>query len=526
MVQLVRGLLLLLCLASLGALAVVVWVATQRIGMAHDLEWMEGSMVDHTWRVLHGLPIYNAPSVDHVAYLYTPLYWWLCAVASLGLGEGWLTCRLVNLIAFAGVTATLMGLVYSAFPQREGVRPKFAPCVAAGLFLACYGVTDSWFDLARNDGVFLLFVVGAAWLALRPRSAQRSVNVKLGIAAGITLLLAFLGKQTAIACVPVTVVAAAFISMRRAMWILGTAVFAIVVTTAIYSWLTDGWFWFFVFHMPSGHHLDPELAAVFGSSDLPRAIPSVLAGIVLLCVASRIQAAPARVNDASEQTRRNAPTRRAWSLVAWAAGMLAVSFVTRCHVGGHVNTLLPMYLGSAVLSGALLLAVRERPRLFVVACLLALAQFAVLVKDPRPFLPSERQQEAQRELAALMQEQDGRATWAPAHGGLNRAAGAPPMSHAMAIGDVYRSGVPSPANPDPDPWSREVWFGLQTSIAESLASQRFSRIVLDDVFTSILAPAPETGYVMVSPPPYTDISALGLPVGLAILPIRVFERRP
>src|SRR5437016_5947719 len=67
-----------------------------RIGYPFELEWMEGAMVDHAARVRAGLPIYCAPTPEHVAFLYTPLLYQLGALVSLVTGQGFLALRLVS----------------------------------------------------------------------------------------------------------------------------------------------------------------------------------------------------------------------------------------------------------------------------------------------------------------------------------------------------------------------------------------------------------------------------------------------
>src|SRR5262245_21490265 len=69
---------LLLDVAALllaGALLVpllLLWA--RRAAHPFDLEWMEGGMLAHAWRIQHGLPLYDAPAAEFVPYLYPPGY--------------------------------------------------------------------------------------------------------------------------------------------------------------------------------------------------------------------------------------------------------------------------------------------------------------------------------------------------------------------------------------------------------------------------------------------------------------------
>ena len=43
-----------------------------RLPHLFEIEWMEGSMVDHVRRVIDGQPLYVAPSLDFVPFIYPP----------------------------------------------------------------------------------------------------------------------------------------------------------------------------------------------------------------------------------------------------------------------------------------------------------------------------------------------------------------------------------------------------------------------------------------------------------------------
>src|SRR5688572_24966262 len=49
-----------------------VWAA--RLGWPYDLEWMEGGMLAHSWRLAEGLPLYVEPGPEFVPFVYPPGY--------------------------------------------------------------------------------------------------------------------------------------------------------------------------------------------------------------------------------------------------------------------------------------------------------------------------------------------------------------------------------------------------------------------------------------------------------------------
>ena len=81
--------------AALAHTTAYLFITSQRIVYPFELEWMEGALVDHTARILAGLDLYTEPSIDHVSYLYTPLYYYLAALASSITEIGYLPLRMI-----------------------------------------------------------------------------------------------------------------------------------------------------------------------------------------------------------------------------------------------------------------------------------------------------------------------------------------------------------------------------------------------------------------------------------------------
>ena len=134
---------ILLAIVAAHVLAFL-FVVVQRVGYPYELEWMEGSLVDHTSRILRGQDIYTEPGIEHISYLYTPLYYYVSAVMAWFTGIGYLPLRLVALLASLGCAA-LVGLMV----WRE-TRARSPALVAGGFFLAGFWVVDGWYDLARR----------------------------------------------------------------------------------------------------------------------------------------------------------------------------------------------------------------------------------------------------------------------------------------------------------------------------------------------------------------------------------------
>src|SRR5262245_60511937 len=85
----------LVALAIAADVALAVQIAL-RLTYPHELEWMEGAMVDHAERVRAGLDLYVPPTAQHVQFLYTPLLFYLGALVAAVIGPGFLALRLVS----------------------------------------------------------------------------------------------------------------------------------------------------------------------------------------------------------------------------------------------------------------------------------------------------------------------------------------------------------------------------------------------------------------------------------------------
>ena len=55
--------------AGLLQLGLLLYIFAHRIGYPFDLEWMEGAMLIHVWRMQRGLPIYVEPSLDFIPFV-------------------------------------------------------------------------------------------------------------------------------------------------------------------------------------------------------------------------------------------------------------------------------------------------------------------------------------------------------------------------------------------------------------------------------------------------------------------------
>lgn len=489
---------------GLGALAVLAFVFAlcQRLPYPHELEWMEGAMVDHASRIANGLPLYCAPGPEHVPFLYAPLFFWIGGlVMALG-GDGLLALRLVSALSSIG-TALLIG----HHVRRETRNVAFG-LVAASLFVAGYGWLAWWYDLARNDALFVLLIVSCCHV-LRHGGARRWI-----LAAGLGTA-AFLAKQTALMWLPAIAVGAAFLDWRLALRFVGATATGIGIAVGAMHFASDGWSTFWLFEMPRHHGWVGEQKLGFWIHHVPTIAPLLLLallGFVADCRAGR--------------------WRTALFLAAFASGGLVASWLSLLHVGGFDNVLVYAFAGACVVGP--IAAANARLATFV-GPLLLVVQFVLLghaawQRGPlHTLLPQPAHRRAHDELLEFVQARSG-PVWIPAHGGISARTGHGSFAHGQAIFDLLQV-LPRAANGMFDidalvdrrrldalsPRAREAVTGFFDRTTAALRERRFAAIVVDqfagaDAFRYLFGSALD-GYERSSSPLLREPPALRPPIG-------------
>lgn len=456
--------------AVLLALLCRVWLG--RIGHPYDLEWMEGGMLSHAWRLQQGLPLYVPPGPDFIPFVYPPGYAAVVAAASLG---GPLTPALGRAISLLGalVAAAALG---AAVHRQTSDR---VAAVAAGLvFLGAYPGSGAFYDLVRPDGLAIGLLGLALALGLDGRRGT-------AVCCGLFLAAAFLVKQHT---------AAFGLPIAAGLWLRGgwreaarfTAASALPALLAT-GWLqlqSDGRFLQYLLAVPAAHPLIwhralpgvprelgaplPVAAAACGLwlvLSAPRRVPPalavgvpVLAGIALATWAGMRPAAdvhtgvgtlPAAVGvwavgagAVAAAVRVAGRGVRSWRWVygvGVAAVAVGVTAMMRAHNGGFLNVLMPLHWVCALGLGLAAARARAHDRLLLrragTAALAAQLAWSAVVLDADKLLPGPGDRAAGDRIVAELEAQPGPvlspfAAWLPVY------AGHPPSLHYMALWDL------------------------------------------------------------------------------------------
>ena len=417
-----------------------VWV---RLGYPFELEWMEGTVMDHVARVRAGVPIYVRPSAEFVPYLYPPLFYWCSAAMSYVVGMQLLAPRLVSTLAWVVLVVTMADFV------RRETGCWWAGWLSAALYTLTYGSVGYWFDLARVDGLMLALVFLGSWVA---RFRHGLVSAVL---AGLVLGAAFFAKQQALALVSAPLIYALLASWRRGAIMVATFASVVLVGVVALDARTAGWFSYYVFSLPRQHswgwggwkeHLEPFWGPM---------APHVVLAIVALAV-------PVTA------TRRFATT--AFYFVLGVAAPVA-SYLSLLHTDGWINVLMPAYAVFSMLAGVLIGWLRSCPesmarRGLVAAHVLILLAFAMLPNDWAAQRPTAEDRVAGWRAIEKYRAIQGR-IYAPSTGHYARLAGHEELSaQDMALRDVMKTH------------DRELRRELLDNVRRGYREQRYAAVIL------------------------------------------------
>jgi len=438
-------------LAALAALAAIhvgllALVFAGRAGYPLDLEWMEGGTLTHALRILEGKPIYAAPSVEFISYLYTPLYPALLAMLARVAGLSYLLGRVVSIAAFSVALAIAWRAV-----RREGGSHAWA-VAAVGLVCAAFGPTEGWYDLVRVDSLALAFTAGGLYVLRHHHARPEGV-----VLAAAILAVGVFSKQTVLLYLGVGGVALLALNWRLA-WLYALVGGGLVTAGA---WMidarSDGWFRTYVVEIHQNHDFYWHRLLWETELRMLKSAPVLVALPVLLWLWSLAG-------------RGLGTGARYWGFVG-AASILA-SALSWSTQWSNFNAAIPGFYLLAVALAASAGAYRG-PAVAVPLALLVAGQLFWLRPDPRhpPWrlaawsmarhVPDPAaHQIAARFLARLRRIQG--PILAPYHPFYPVLVGRPAHFHQMGINDVTRAGMPIPQD-----------------LRAAIRDRRFAAVVLD-----------------------------------------------
>ncbi len=299
---------------SVIALSVYFYISLSRINYPYELEWMEGASVDTVARILRGDLLYTAPTIDYIAPIYGPAYFYTGALFSAIFGTNLFALRMISFLSILGI----FGLIY-LWARREQVHKPFA-FLGVGLFAASYGALGHWFDLARVDSIYLLFVLLGSYF-IRFHTQTRDLLLSAVFFAFATFI-----KINAVMIFGFLFAYALLTYGKKTwIWVLSLALIG-AVTTGIFSLFFGEWFLYWVMARSQDAITSALDWSIFWIEDLPR--------LWLLLILSIF---------ALYQFMRTRKIKLFRFYIYWTLGIFISAWLSRMHFGGYVNVNMPAY---------------------------------------------------------------------------------------------------------------------------------------------------------------------------------------
>ncbi len=456
-------------LCGLYFVGAVTWVVLHRIGYPFALEWMEGGSLAQVARIVSGQPLYAAPSLEFVPYIYPPLYYYVSALSASCFGVTFLSLRLISAFATLGCFA----LIY-LFVRRLGGSVT-GGVLAVCLFAATFRLSGAWFDLARVDMLGLFFLLAGCFLVYPDSTGYR-------IAGGVLLAAAIFTKQTNVLVVgPVLL----FVLLTRSRSALAACLATLAASAAALGVLTvlyGRWFLYYVYVLPSGHDLAMR-GGTFGAL-----APFVLREILRpLPVAALFAAALVFAGGPAIRERRN----RAFIGTLVAAAFLS-SWLGTVNPGGYHNALLPLHAALAIAFGPAFDALGARSArgsspgsiaFFRSAVFSAvIVQFGLLLYPVAAQIPTARDLARNRELLALVRTFPGD-VFMPFHNEFPMLSGKRGCANSTALQELatgYGGARPTAEG-----------LSLDAELQRAIRERRYGAVILD---TDSMMPEIRSGY--------------------------------
>lgn len=455
-----------------------------RVPHPYDLEWMEGGMLAHAWRLQQGLELYPSPGPDFIPFVYPPGYPAVLAalgrVFELGHPLGRALAIGSTLVAAAAIAVGV---------GRHGKQPLLG-VVAAAVFVGTWPHSGAFFDLVRPDSMSVAFLGWAIVLGLeRHRGAA--------VASGLLLAAAWICKHNAAAYgLPMLLGIALRDGWRRGVIFGLAAGLPALVTTLFLQLVTEGRFLAYILGVPASHPMVGARIVPGTPGELAHALPlavllASLAVIVLLrrraglsvgwtALACIVGAGLVTAAVVSIPYPSGVPSPSAWA--RWAAipplgaaigaglwglgasirarrvpwtwvyglGIAGVALLTaglmRGHHGGFLNVLMPLHwvVAFAAGMGAAGLRLGGGPGMAALTSLLLSGQLGVQAWTLQidRFLPTEEDRTAGDLVVERIRHHCDGPVLSPYASWLPVQAGQAPSVHLIAVWDINHPGGP------------------------------------------------------------------------------------
>jgi len=308
---------------------VVIFVSHLRFPF--PLEWVEGGVLHHSINILQGKQIYAEPQATFVAFLYTPLFYYLGALLMKVFGEGFLALRIISMLSFLGSLV----LVYRIISNET--RNRLASWIGCGLFAASFGVVGNWYDVGRIDSLAIFLILFSGYIV------RYYPGTKGAVLSAVLFSASFLTKQSALIFLPFMIVPICLSRRRDGLTFAIASVVICMASLMFLSAKSQGWSWFYLFKIPASTPRSYPVLLTYPIKDLLGNFPFLLAVMLFILWGGH----NLRGGEIGKGLLRNFWT---WFFL----GGLLTSYLSRLKYGGWDNVLYSVVAVLPLLSGTVL----------------------------------------------------------------------------------------------------------------------------------------------------------------------------
>lgn len=450
---------------TLVPLILFLYITWNRITLPFVFEWGESAGVNQINRILTGVNLYDQPALDFAPLVYTPLYYFLSAGLSAIIGNSLFSARIVSLISTAG-SVVLIGRII----QKETKNTLLA-WISGMLYLACFSLSDGFYDLARVDSLYILIILITFSVVLEAKN-------KAGyLLFGLLMVMGFFIKQSfLLVFFPLHIYL--LLKRRGHSWpgfiveILGLAVPLYFINR-----LTGSWFFYYIFELPREHGYSLVSAVDFWIGDTIHPLGIGIVFCLVFLLASKLDLLP---NNSDTNGEGKKPTKTGsgdgWLVYfLFFVGASGAAWITRSSNGGGVNNCMVIYAALAIgfgLGAALVLKTRwveVNPWFYAFITIMISIQFIGLFYNPFNYLPTKDEIRLNDWMAEKIENSD-MEVLIPYRSHLSNELGDRPQIHIVNIFELtgYFKGEIQPDG-----------YALINQIRSKICQQTYGLVVLD-----------------------------------------------
>jgi 4-amino-4-deoxy-L-arabinose transferase-like glycosyltransferase len=405
---------LLVFAISLIPFILYIYIAGQRIGLPFDVEWAEGAAVNQVNQILSGNALYLKPTVHFSPLVYTPLYYYVSSAVAVFTNDVLFSLRLVSVVSSFGSAAVIFWLV-----KRE-TGNSFAGWLSGILFLACFELSNGFYDLARVDSFYILITLLVLTAVL---TAKRKAG--LGIS-GVLFAVAFFTKQSALIVFFPLIIYFVFFDFKRTWIFLAAAMAGIGIPLLLISANSNGWFGYYIFMLPKEHGYSIIDAINFWVGDTLRPLGIAMGFLVLNFLPKIVlhRNENGQGKDATPKEKKIEFIKTKIDLaksntdviyLLFVIGAFLAAWITRSSNGGGSNNSMSAYAALAIMFGLgydLALQKAKKANLdaaitHVFISTLVIIQLVSLTYNPFNYIPTKADRAANLLLLELIDETPG-----------------------------------------------------------------------------------------------------------------------